>query len=387
MDREAFRSLTAQLVLNALLSLGLILPLLRVLGLLGSAVPACALAMLISTVMAVRPLNRHTRLWIPAAALAGIVVWAVLGGADTFIEVMRGIVLHISGLTAALPLIAGQAALVIALFISLLSCLVTSREVGAVPCDVLVILVLLTLWLSDCGSAIPYTIPALIAALTLTAVSGHEETEPFTVLPWMAAVAVAACLLVPQSGVTVAPLKEAADTLRQRIYDYLFFTEPRNVFSLANEGWYPQGANQLGGPVQPNENGVMVVQTTKKTYLRGAIKDTYTGRTWLDTLGSKRCLWVSRSLRSDRRAIFNEDLPPESLSGASMLNEIQVTVTMLADGTSSLLVPQRIRALNVSGDMVPYFNRASEVFITRDLAIGDTYSVTAPLMTAGDAGL
>jgi len=246
---------------------------------------------------------------------------------------------------------------------------------------------LLALWLSDCSAAIPYTIPALIAALTITAIATHEELSALPIMPWMAVIAVVGCLLVPQSGVTVDPLKEAADALRQQIYDYLFFTEPRNVFSLANEGWYPQGANQLGGPVKPYEHGVMLVQTSKKTYLRGVIKDTYTGRTWQDTLGSKRCLWISRSLRNVRRTVFDEALPPQGLSSASMLASQTVTVTMLADGTSSLLVPQRIRTLSVSGDMVPYFNHASEVFITRDLAAGDTYTVAAPLMVAGDAGM
>ena len=37
--------------------------------------------------------------------------------------------------------------------------------------------------------------------------------------------------------------------------------------------------------------------------------------------------------------------------------------------------------------MVPYFNDASELFITRDLEIGDRYSVFAPIFEGGNAGL
>ena len=41
----------------------------------------------------------------------------------------------------------------------------------------------------------------------------------------------------------------------------------------------------------------------------------------------------------------------------------------------------------MSGDMVPYFNDASELFITRDLEIGDRYTVFAPVFEGGDTGL
>ena len=55
--------------------------------------------------------------------------------------------------------------------------------------------------------------------------------------------------------------------------------------------------------------------------------------------------------------------------------------------SSTLFVPQRVRDLIPGGDLVPYFNNSSELFVTRNLQPGDTYTVTAPIFLAGDSGL
>ena len=60
---------------------------------------------------------------------------------------------------------------------------------------------------------------------------------------------------------------------------------------------------------------------------------------------------------------------------------------MLSDGASTLYVPQRVREISPGGDLVPYFSNSSELFVTRNLKPGDTYSVSAPLFLSGDPGL
>ena len=60
---------------------------------------------------------------------------------------------------------------------------------------------------------------------------------------------------------------------------------------------------------------------------------------------------------------------------------------MLKNSASTLFVPQRIRELSPGGEMVPYFSNSSEVFITRNLQAGDTYTVTAPLYSSEDPGI
>ena len=163
---------------------------------------------------------------------------------------------------------------------------------------------------------------------------------------------------------------------------YLFYNDPRKVFTLSSLGWYPQGQNQLGGVPNPSDELIMTVKTTRRTYLRGVAKDTYNGHGWQDTLSSRRCLWVNPTLTAERDTIFDTKLP---LKGTLVPG--QVTVTMAEAGSSTLLVPQRVRNISLGSDMVLYFNDSSEMYITRDLTAGDTYTVTAPLVIAGDPGL
>ena len=65
-------------------------------------------------------------------------------------------------------------------------------------------------------------------------------------------------------------MKEAADALRQKIYDYLFFTSARDVFSIASQGYYPQGPTQLGGAATPSERPVLRVSGSGTKQAGGA---------------------------------------------------------------------------------------------------------------------
>jgi len=60
---------------------------------------------------------------------------------------------------------------------------------------------------------------------------------------------------------------------------------------------------------------------------------------------------------------------------------------MLSGSASTLFTPQRVRELHPGGELVPYFSNASEIFITRNLQPGDSYTVSAPIFMAGDPGL
>ena len=80
--------------------------------------------------------------------------------------------------------------------------------------------------------------------------------------------------------------------VRQAIMDRLFFTEARDVFSLYAAGFSPQGQDQLGGKPKPETAQVMQVFTPRTAYLRGTIYDTYTGRSWRNTAGGRRYLWL-----------------------------------------------------------------------------------------------
>ena len=117
-------------------------------------------------------------------------------------------------------------------------------------------------------------LPAALACVTLLLRAGDEQTSTLRVLP-LAAVVTALSFACAAGGAVAQPLKRVADDIRQRIYDTFFYTQPRDVFTLASEGWYPQGQGQLGGPADPDTDPVMVVITlTGSLTARGSPSET-----------------------------------------------------------------------------------------------------------------
>lgn len=322
-----------------------------------------------------------------ACAGAGLLWGFSEAGSSMVIQAVRGMTLHLTGVPAALPLVAQETALLLAVLCGVTGFLLTLRSAGAYPAAALVMAVLMLLWMGDRAALLMWLLPAVLVVMALLATSVHEGLRLRRVLPMMTVITLIACAAIPTGGVTVQPLKDAADRIRQRIYDYLFFTESRDVFSLALEGYYPQGRSQLGGKPNPSEQEVMEVQTPRRTYLRGVIKNEYTGRAWVDTIGGRRYLWASLRWRDNRSTVFDMTMPGGAAAENSLLQPTLIAVRMLRDSTSTMFVPQRIRELSPGGDLVPYFNNSSEVFATRNLQAGDTWTVLTPLARAGDAGM
>lgn len=95
------------------------------------------------------------------------------------------------------------------------------------------------------GTPVVWPRPALVALLLLVSQTSHEKSNLFQVLPLAVAVVALAMLLLPSGQTVIQPLYDKAMELRQTISDYLFFTDPRNVFTLGNYGYYPQGNARL----------------------------------------------------------------------------------------------------------------------------------------------
>ncbi len=384
--KTAWRKPATRCFLSFLLSLGLILTLLNGLDLpVGPGILISAA--FLSALLEVISLNRKTRLIGGPALGAAALLWLLFAGGFGLLQnLLRAFSLHLSGIPFALPLVAGEFSACVSVVITVL-CFFCSREsAGGVPAPLLAVAALLLIWLSDRFFLIWSLSPALVAALTLLILDTHEEIAPFRVLPWVAGLVLLSALLTPASGLLSPPLKERADQLRQSILDHLFYTEPRDVFSLLNEGFYPEGSGQLGGKPAPSDHLVMYVSTPRTAYLRGVALNEYDGRCWKNTLGGRRYLWDSPSSAQNRRRLFDQALPAQELN-ASITDPLSVSVRMVADSASTLFVPQRIRELRVGGGMVPYFSNSSELFITRNLQAGDTWSVSAPLFQGGDPGL
>ena len=385
--KDLLRPKAAHLALAVLLCCGLMMPVLGVL-LPGTAPlrPLCVAAAVCLVLEAVS-LRRVSAIAAAVVLPLGALAWLFAPGHLSRVsDVLLALTLRLRGQSAALPLVAEDAVLLLSLLFGLLSWLVTLRPVSCMPSLLLCVGVMMLLWFSGASHLIPWLLPALAAVLVFVILDRHPQTSPLRLFPLALLLAAAAFLLAPASGVTSEPMKRRADELRQMILDRLFYTEPRDVFSLSSEGYYPQGPSQLGGTPNPSDHPVMQVSTPRTVYLRGVVLNEYDGHVWRNATGSRRNLWSSPRLLSLRDRLFDQSLPAVSSLG-SLTGPSDVSVRMLSGSASTLFVPQRIRNLTPGGGLVPYFSNASEVFVTRNLVPGDTWSVSAPLFLVGDPGV
>lgn len=206
-------------------------------------------------------------------------------------------------------------------------------------------------------------------------------------MPAIALVAAAALCalsmaLAPADDTKVPALAQLADRVSEILDDTLLFREQRSRYSLALDGWMPQGEAPLGGEPSPSDRIVMQVETDETVYLRGAILDTYTGGAWYYSISAQRYGWYSRRYRELRDQLTQAAYPLVSAQSEKMAR-----VIMLTDSASTLFVPQRLRTLTVEGTANAYFNLGTEVFLSRNLQPRDTYAVEYLPMKATDAGM
>lgn len=255
----------------------------------------------------------------------------------------------------------------------------------------LILTAAMMLWMSGARAELGHYLPAALSVPLLFIYARPYSEAPLPrpvggsrpwrrALPAAVAAVLLALLLTPSQRTTYAPMEKKADELRQLINDYFFFTDSRQAFSLRGEGWQPMGDDGLGGVPQVPDTPVMEVTAAGKTYLRGSIRDMYNGRGWYDTISRDRYGYHSPRFAALRQELTDADLP---VGSAFPLQKAEIH--MLRESTSTLLVPQRIRELIPGEGLVPYFNAASELFVTRNLRAGDRYAVRYEDYTAGDS--
>ena len=374
-----------------LLACGLILPMLMAMNLSAHIASALLLSVAIIFILSVFSSNRKSMLvfWVIVAFFIVLQFFLPrMGIFSSWLEGFKAVGLYFAANRVVLPLYGSDAAFLFAVFVSVISFLVTKRGVGFLPMALMTVLALFGLWSLGKAGYLWFIAPALIAILLQMSIEAHDRINILSVIPMALIVVVLALLILPTGKVTVGFMEKTASDLKQRISDYLFFTEPRNVFTIGNYGYYPMGNGQLGGPAEPSDYPVMTVKTSGKTLLRAIVKDEYTGRGFRDTSSAKRYLYINPRWRAQRLKAFLEEYPNEAVRKASMLMNVKaVTVQMQNNAVSTVFTPLFLRDVSMAGDMVPYFNDASELFITRDLQNGDRYSVFAPVFEGGDEGL
>ena len=376
-----------------LLALGLGLPLLKGFGLEGQMLRFAVCTAGLSGVFSLLRTRKYlfSLSLLLAAAAAG--VHYLLGGGwiQSALNAGNAIAMHLRGAGVALPLYGDTIALQLTLYCALLGTALASPDNGLYAPIFIVGSLLCSMWLLGLRGASAYMLPALPALLLLYAWTHARDPEGDTPqrrsMPAIALVAAAALCalsmaLAPADGTKVPALAQLADRVSEILDDTLLFREQRSRYSLALDGWMPQGEGRLGGEPSPSDHIVMQVETDETVYLRGAILDTYTGGAWYDSISAQRYGWYSRRYRELRDQLTQAAYPLVSAQSEKMAR-----VIMLTDSASTLFVPQRLRTLTVEGTANAYFNLGTEVFLSRNLQPRDTYTVEYLPMKATDAGM
>ena len=228
------------------------------------------------------------------------------------------------------------------------------------------------------NASIMAAVPGLVAAAV--AFSGQESFPPNALrvlIPSALAVALA-LMLLPQGRVTWAPMEDLANRVRSVFEQYFNFTHERIAFSIAEEGYNHGGEIQgqpvamLGGPANPDPNPVMKVTADGDLLLRGTIRSTYTGYSWIDVTPKNRYLYYDVTHAGVRDRVFNVNMNPE---GGFLA--VKGEVELIDSATSTLFVPGRLQAFDMDLSSAVYYNSAGEMFMARNARRGDRYAVTA----------
>ena len=217
-----------------------------------------------------------------------------------------------------------------------------------------------------------------VAAFGLPGTAHRDGVRPALVIPALV-LSLLAFMIAPAQNTTWAPLEHLAQRVRAIVEDYIRFTEERIAFSINEEGYDHAGmigdtvVAMLGGPADPDDGAVMRVSSDSRLLLRGAIKRSYTGYSWVDDVPKARYLYYDFTHRSVRQDVFNSE-NAEKLDGFSLST---AQVEMLDSGTSTLFVPGQLAEFEMGLKDAVYYNSAGEIFLTREVQKGDSYALRA----------
>ena len=315
------------------------------------------------------PLKKKWLLPLVAAVVLGL--WALWGGGPlfTFIQLLKAGFLSFRGIPDAIAPYTDTARWAVCLLFCMLGAALSWDRTVPLAAFTVVTIIALAFVFHPQAELLLCAVPAAAGLLILMAQNGYKRLG---VLPVAAALALAAFFLIPGKPQGVHPFSDAAERIRQFVEDYLLFNEYRSSFTLASEGFLPLD-DRLGGPADPEDHHVMEVATDRTVLLRGKTYDEYSGLNWYDSLSSRRYLYVSPRFTALRDEIFDLNRP---LAGEAPEAET-LHVHMLGSGSTTLFAPVRTQTMQLESQrMVLYYNMAGELFLTRNTAPGDSYTVT-----------
>lgn len=379
--KKSFFSVPRMLPLHALttflIGVGCVWPLSLSLGLtapLSLCLTACGAVTLLFALLDCMPRLRALAYPLLLLAIGG----AALSLRGQFSAVGAALTLMVHGQPLALAAYSQELSLLLSLVFTGIGASLSRSEQAFFPLALLEIALLFIVSFLGAQIGAASLLPLILALLLSGRAPGVRARR---IVPLCAAILAATALLMPLSAQVSPELNQLAQRVRRMLDDYLFFTDARTTFSLSATGYQPLGVSQLGGPANPEDTPVMQVRTSGRTLLRGTIKNEYDGHAWADSTSGRRYLYVNPRFYALRRDLFDQKRPSDAIR-AQLPAEETITVLMRADAASTLYLTQRFSALS-GHEIVPYFSPASEVFGTRSLAFGDSYTFTG-LRLSGD---
>lgn len=379
--KKSFFSVPRTLPLHALttflIGVGCVWPLSLSLGLtapLSLCLTACGAVTLLFALLDCMPRLRALAYPLLLLAIGG----SALSLRGQFSAVGAALTLMVHGQPLALAAYSQELSLLLSLVFTGIGASLSRSEQAFFPLALLEIALLFIVSFLGAQIGAASLLPLILALLLSGRAPGVRARR---IVPLCAAILAATALLMPLSAQVSPELNQLAQRVRRMLDDYLFFTDARTTFSLSATGYQPLGVSQLGGPANPEDTPVMQVRTSGRTLLRGTIKNEYDGHAWTDSTSGRRYLYVNPRFYALRRDLFDQKRPSDAIRAQLPAGET-ITVLMRADAASTLYLTQRFSALS-GHEIVPYFSPASEVFGTRSLAFGDSYTFTG-LRLSGD---
>lgn len=383
--KKSFFSVPRTLPLHALttflIGVGCVWPLSLSLGLtapLSLCLTACGAVTLLFALLDCMPRLRALAYPLLLLAIGG----AALSLRGQFSAVGAALTLMVHGQPLALAAYSQELSLLLSLVFTGIGASLSRSEQAFFPLALLEIALLFIVSFLGAQIGAASLLPLILALLLSGRAPGVRARR---IVPLCAAILAATALLMPLSAQVSPELNQLAQRVRRMLDDYLFFTDARTTFSLSATGYQPLGVSQLGGPANPEDTPVMQVRTSGRTLLRGTIKNEYDGHAWADSTSGRRYLYVNPRFYALRRDLFDQKRPSDAIR-AQLPAEEPITVLMRADAASTLYLTQRFSALS-GHEIVPYFSPASEVFGTRSLAFGDSYTFTGVHLSGDTPGI
>lgn len=383
--KKSFFSVPRTLPLHALttflIGVGCVWPLSLSLGLtapLSLCLTACGAVTLLFALLDCMPRLRALAYPLLLLAICG----SALSLRGQFSAVGAALTLMVHGQPLALAAYSQELSLLLSLVFTGIGASLSRSEQAFFPLALLEIALLFIVSFLGAQIGAASLLPLILALLLSGRAPGVRARR---IVPLCAAILAATALLMPLSAQVSPELNQLAQRVRRMLDDYLFFTDARTTFSLSATGYQPLGVSQLGGPANPEDTPVMQVRTSGRTLLRGTIKNEYDGHAWADSTSGRRYLYVNPRFYALRRDLFDQKRPSDAIRAQLPAGET-ITVLMRADAASTLYLTQRFSALS-GHEIVPYFSPASEVFGTRSLAFGDSYTFTGLRLSSDTPGI